>query len=308
MGYEVIKNIQDISYEEWVEIRKLYIGGSDAGAICGVNPWASPASVWLSKQEDTEPIPDNERMRIGRDLEDYVAERFSEETGLKVRRNNQMMISKEFPFMMANIDREIVGEKSVLECKTTGSYSKDQWEDGNVPDHYYCQVQHYLSVMNYDKGYIAVLIGNESFKWYEIPRDDDYIDFMIRKEKEFYNKNMLGGAFPDPDGTEAYSTALKNLYSNSNSSEIKLDNLSGIVQDYMTIQAQIKALKGEQEQLKQLVQIEMKDNEVASIGENRAIWKEVVSTRFDKKKFEEDYPDLAKNYYYETTSRRFSVK
>lgn len=308
MAYEVIKNVQDISYEEWVEIRKSYIGGSDAGAICGVNPWASPASVWLSKQEDAEPIPDNERMRIGRDLEDYVAQRFSEATGLKIRRNNRMMISKEFPFMMANIDREIVGEKSVLECKTTGSYSKDQWEDGNIPDHYYCQVQHYLSVMNYDKGYIAVLIGNESFKWYEIPRDNDYINFMIKKEKEFYEKNMLGGAFPEPDGTEAYSTALKNIYCNSNSSEISLDSLSDIVQDYITIQSQIKALKTEQEQLKQLVQIEMKENEVASIGKHKAVWKEVVSTRFDKNKFEEDYPDLAKNYYYETSSRRFSIK
>lgn len=308
MDYKVIENTRDISYEQWLETRKVYIGGSDAGAICGVNPWSSPASVWLQKQKGAEPIPDNERMRIGRDLEDYVAKRFSEATGLKVRRNNQMMVSKEYPFMIANIDREVVGQKAVLECKTTGSYSKDQWEDGNVPDHYYCQVQHYMAVLGYEKGYIAVLIGNEDFKWYEIPRDDDYIEFMIKKEKDFYDKNIIGGAFPEPDGTEAYTEALRKMYRSSNSAQIELDNLQDIVQDYKHIQSEIKALKDQQEKLKQHIQLEMKENEVAKVGEGKVVWKEFTSRRFDKKKFEEDYPELAQNYYYETSSRRFSVK
>lgn len=51
-----------------------------------------------------------EAMRQGRDMEDYVARRFSEKTGLKVRRSHQLYRSKEHPFQIADVDRMIVGE------------------------------------------------------------------------------------------------------------------------------------------------------------------------------------------------------
>ena len=85
-------------------------------------------------------------MRQGRDLEEYVARRFSEETGLKVRRANAIFQNEENPFMLADFDRLIVGQKAGLECKTVSPYSSDKWNDGNIPLHYQMQVQHYLAV------------------------------------------------------------------------------------------------------------------------------------------------------------------
>ena len=91
-----------LSHEEWLRLRKTGIGGSDAGAICGLNPYSSPMKVYLDKTEEDITDFDNESMRQGRDLEDYVARRFMEETGLKVRRSNMMYRSKENPFMLAD--------------------------------------------------------------------------------------------------------------------------------------------------------------------------------------------------------------
>ena len=308
MEYKNIANTLDLSYQEWLKIRKSYIGGSDAGAIVGVNPWSSPASVWLSKQEDHQGIEDNERMRIGRDLEDYVAKRFEEATGKRVRKNNFMMVSKNKPFMMANIDREIVGERAILECKTTGSYSKGQWEDGEVPPHYYCQVQHYLAVMGYKTGYIAVLIGNEAFKWYEIPRDEDYIKAIIAIEEDFYNKCMVGGGFPEPDGTKGYTEALNARYKKSKEAEVELDFLEPTLENLSDIKAKIKDLKEDQEKLEQEIKLEMKENETARIGDRLVSWKTVASNKFDKKSFENDHPEIAEKYYTTNKYRRFSYR
>lgn len=306
--YKNIKNINNISHEEWLKIRKNYIGGSDAGAIAGVNKYRSKASVWIDKNKDEIELIDNERMRIGRDLEDYVAKRFSEDTGKKVRRNNFMMVNKEYPFMLANVDREVIGENAVLECKTTGSYSKDQWEDGQIPPSYYCQVQHYMATVGYDKGYIAVLIGNEKFTWYEIPRDEEYIEALIKVEKEFYEDNILKGYFPEPDGSSAYSKALEERFIGGLQTEIELDELENTAIKLEKIKEEKKELEKTQKELEQEIQLKMKDWETATIGSYKVTWKPVISRRFNKKKFEADYPELAEEYMTESKYKRFTFK
>ena len=115
--------------EEWLKLRKTGIGGSDAGAICGLNPYSSPVKIYQDKTQEATEEEDNESMRQGRDLEDYVARRFMEETGLKVRRSGQMYRSEEYPFMLANVDRLIVGQDAGLECKTASAFSADKWKD-----------------------------------------------------------------------------------------------------------------------------------------------------------------------------------
>ena len=110
---------KDMSRESWLWFRRHSIGGSDAAAIVGLNNFRSPLGVWLDKMGKVEEEPETEAMRLGRDLEEYVAERFTEATGKKVRRKNAIIYNSAYPFAHANIDREIVGEKAVLECKTT---------------------------------------------------------------------------------------------------------------------------------------------------------------------------------------------
>lgn len=100
----------EMPHEEWLRYRKKGIGGSDAGAICGVNKYRSAVSVFLDKTAEQTSEFDNEAMRQGRDLEQYVAERFCEETGKKVRRANAIFSHSELPFMLANVDRLVVGE------------------------------------------------------------------------------------------------------------------------------------------------------------------------------------------------------
>lgn len=94
--YNIIAKTKNMEKQEWLMLRKNGIGGSEAGAVCGLNPYVSPLEVYVSKtcEGTCEEIPDNEAMREGRDFEDYVAKRFMEASGLKVRRANIMYASR----------------------------------------------------------------------------------------------------------------------------------------------------------------------------------------------------------------------
>lgn len=151
----------DITREEWLEYRRTGLGGSDAAVVMGLTPYRSKIELWADKTGRMPETEDNEAMRTGRDLEQYVAERFCEAAGKKVRRRNYIFQHDEYDFITANVDREIIGENAGLECKTTSAFAKADFDSGEIPLYYYCQCCHYMNVMGYDRMYLAVLIGGQ---------------------------------------------------------------------------------------------------------------------------------------------------
>ena len=119
MNCEKVISRKNLTKEEWLVYRRSGIGGSDAGAIAGLNPYSTAYSVYLDKLGEAEPITETEAMRQGMELEEYVAKRFCEHTGKRVKRCEYILRSKAHPFMLADVDRLVVGENAVLECKTT---------------------------------------------------------------------------------------------------------------------------------------------------------------------------------------------
>jgi len=176
----VIKHKLPTTHEEWLEGRLKGIGGSDAGAILGLNEYKSAYTLWCEKTGRISNNIDNEAMRLGRDLEDYVAKRFEEATGKKVRRSGFSYQSKEYPFMLANVDRLIVGEDAGLECKTANMLTKTKYDKGDIPANYYAQCMHYMAVTGLSKWYIAILVMNKGFYFFEVLRDDEEINTLIR--------------------------------------------------------------------------------------------------------------------------------
>lgn len=191
----------NLTHEEWLRYRKTGIGGSDAGAICGLNPYVSPMSVYFDKTSEEIQDFDNEAMRQGRDLEEYVARRFTEETGFKVRRANAIYQNTDYPFMLANVDRLLVGERIGLECKTTSAYNADKWADGLIPPHYEIQCHHYMAVTGAAAWYLAVVILGRGFKIVKIDRDEEIIQNLITVEEDFWNEHVTKRMMPEPDGS-----------------------------------------------------------------------------------------------------------
>lgn len=185
---------------EWLEQRRNGIGGSDAAVIVGLNPYRSRLELYADKLGLMPEREDSEAMRIGRDLEAYVADRWAEATGKKYRRTNFMYCHDRYDFIRANVDREVIGEKAGLECKTTSVYNKSDFENGEIPLTYYCQCQHYMAVMGYDRMYLAVLALGKAFYHFVIDRSEEEINALLENEVEFWKQHVENGIPPEPDG------------------------------------------------------------------------------------------------------------
>lgn len=306
--YEKI-SVADLSREDWLKLRKTGIGGSDAGAICGLNPYASPMSVYLDKTRDDIPDEDNESMRQGRDLEDYVARRFMEETGLKVRRSNMMYRSKEYPFMRADLDRLVAGREAGLECKTASAFNADKWKDGEIPPHYLIQCHHYMAVTGKKSWYIAVVILGQGFKFAEIPRDEGMIKNLICIEERFWKEHVAPGILPDPDGSRACDEVLEEYFRISRKdSTIPLIGFDEKLKRRMELDALIQKMECDRKQIDQEIKLYMQDNEVAVSDRYRVTWANVETGRLDTKRIKAERPDIYKDFLNVTSSRRFTVK
>ncbi|MBQ7263846.1 MAG: YqaJ viral recombinase family protein [Synergistaceae bacterium] len=186
----------------WLEERRKGIGGSDAAKVLGLSRWGGPLSVYLDKVEGPRDELTSEAAHFGTILEDVVAREFSEREGLKVRRRNGIKASKARPFMLANVDREIVGRNAGLECKTANAFKADEWEGDSLPTEYYAQVQHYCAVMGWEGCWIACLIGGQKFvhKW--VPRSERFIVDMIAIEERFWREHVVPRVPPAPCATD----------------------------------------------------------------------------------------------------------
>ena len=61
-------NVSNLSRAEWLEERRKGIGGSDAAAVAGLNPWRSAAAVYLDKVGEVEPENKKGRQTCGNTL------------------------------------------------------------------------------------------------------------------------------------------------------------------------------------------------------------------------------------------------
>lgn len=293
-------NTTNLSHEKWLEYRKKGIGGSDAGAICGLNPWRTAIDVYVDKtKEKVGEIADNEAMRVGRDLEEYVAQRFIEATGKKVHKVNAIMHNFMHDFMLANVDRKIDGENAYLECKTANAYKAKDWEDGKVPESYEIQCHHYMAVTGADAVYIACLIMGIDFVIVKIERDEAVINDLIKIETDFWNNNVLKKVMPPPDGSEAAKDIINEIYTVTKFDDevIDMSDDENKLARIDELEELIGNLKTEQEQLKQELMIRMGEFETGYIKDRKITWKmQNGKTSIDTKRLKAECPEIYDEY------------
>lgn len=295
--------------KEWLILRKTGIGGSDAGTVCGLNPYGSLIKLFYDKTGKEVEEQDNEAMRQGADLEDYVAQRFMEAMGLKARRSNYLYRSVEHPFMIADVDRLVVGEDAGLECKTASAYNADKWKDGKIPLHYAMQCYHYMAVTGRRAWYLAAVILGKEFVYHKLEWDDDVVRRLVEAEKDFWEKYVMAGRMPEPDGSKMCGEALNRYFCMvEKGSSIELVGFDEKLDRRMEILAQIEKLQCEQSRIEQEIKMFMKENEKAFSERYRISWSNVKSFRLDTKLFKQENPQLYKDYAKESVSRKFQVK
>lgn len=292
------------SREEWLEMRRHTIGGSDAAGIIGLSKWSSPMSVWADKTGRLPDKPDTEAMRLGRDLEGYVARRWMETTGKKVRRLNSMLYNELYPFAHADIDREVIGERAGLECKTTSTLDVKQFQGLEFPEQYYAQCVHYLAVTGYDRWYLSVLVFGRGLFNFVLERDQAEIDALMKAEGEFWEL-VEKDTPPSVDGTEPTSETLQTIYRESSDADIvQLFGREGLLQEWSGIKEQMEALKGRKEEIENTIKLDLKEAERGACKGYGITWRPQTRRTFQTAAFEKAHPNIDLSPFYKTSESR----
>lgn len=303
-----LADTKKMTHEEWLELRKSSIGGSEAGIIMGSNPYASLLSLYLDKKGLSSPKETNEAMRLGNDLEAYVAERYMEKTGNKVRNDNFMYQHDDYDFITANIDRRIVGENAGLECKTMSSFNGYKLDEGEVPAWYYAQTQHYMMVMGFDYMDLAILVYQNGVYTFHIERNEEYIQELLAKEIDFWKTYIEADQVPEPDGSEASKEAIKELYPYSAEISVDIPGIDELLGEYQFLQGQIKDFEKEKEEIQNKITYAMGDAERCDGIRYSCTWKSQNRTTINNKLLKIEYPEVAEKCSETKSSRVFRVK
>ena len=296
--------------DQWHIRRRCGIGGSDVGAILGVNPFKTPYDVWKEKtgREEPEDLSDNDAVQAGMLLEDAVAQFYTLRTGYKVRRQHNNRFHHKMPWLTGNIDRKVEGQQKILECKTAGHFSNGWGEPGTdeVPDSYLLQCLHYMGVWGYSEADLAVLTGGQKFAVYSFNFDQELFDSVAAGLRGFWFDNVLADKPPEPSTLRE----IDQFYRKDDGQVITADQETlDSMQRYnelKVIEKETKlALASEQEIIKGFMGPHA--TLVDSHGQKLATWKTQTANRFDSKTFKAEHPDTHAQYTKESESRVFRV-
>jgi putative phage-type endonuclease len=289
--------------QQWLSVRQGGIGSSDAAAAVGLCPYKSQLELWMEKTgrtpaEDAPPGMDDPRY-WGTLLEPYVAVAYSQQTDRKVRKVNAVLQHPSFPYMLANIDREVVGcpEVQILECKTAGEWGSKLWRDG-VPEYIQLQVQHQLAVTNLQTADVAVLLCGQRLEIHRIERDEEVIARLMVLEARFW-QYVTTDIEPPADGSESAGKALRQLYpGGGNTLDFCEDRgLSDTFAELVALKDELEVRGKHAEQLKQALQQAMGDAARAVFATGEVSFKRAQDgTSLDTKRLAQDHPDLVARY------------
>lgn len=296
----------------WERVRNGGIGGSDIACIMGLNPWKSAFALYAEKHGDVEAenLSNNEFVYWGTVLEQTVADRFCELTGKKVRKCGTLQ-DESYEFMLANVDRLVVGEDAGLECKTANGFKASEWDGDNLPDCYYCQCQWYMAITGCEKWYIACLIGGNHFVWKEIPRNDEFIADMRAQAIVFWN-NLQNNVAPEVDGSESTSqTVDKIVASVVGADEVALGTQAApFIARYHELTKTEKLVKEQKQQCQNALALMLNGARCGTYNNYQVINAPVKGREsVDRKKLMKEMPDVYEKY--KTVGKdsfRFSIK
>lgn len=298
--------------QEQREARSKGIGGSEAAIVCGLSPWKTPVQLW---QEKTGRVPepnldDNELVLWGNLLEDTIATEYARRQQVVVHRVNDTRIHPDHDFMLAHIDRRIVGAKRGLEVKNASLWTAEKWgESGtdDVPLFYLTQCVHYMAVFDYPEWDVGVLLGGNELRNYRVHRDVDSEKRLIELERAFWEcvqKDKPPPAIRVED--------LVRLYPSTQGRKVATEDVALLVEEYARINVDAKAIDKRKDEIKLAIGTYMGEAgdliDPHDAAVTIATYRSHPESRIDSKKLRAEHPDVAAQVEKQSNVRKFLVK
>lgn len=309
---KVLVETDTLSRDEWLRYRRNGVGGSDLAAICGLSKWRRPIHVYLEKIGKAPPEEPNEAAEWGTRLEPLIAEKFaSNHSDFAILEQKVIYSHPQHHWALGNLDRMIICPKrgrGILEIKTASEFLRHEWDNGNIPDYYYVQLQWYFFVTGLKWGYFATLIGGNKYREYEVMRDEEMINQLFRLASDFWVQHVLARNAPPFDGSDASTTLLHRLHPQAKMTiPIQLEQ-TDMIELYFDKKRQIQDLEEEVTQIENHIKSILGDHELGIAGNVKVKWENRTRMSVDSKRLKDQYPDIYQECVKQSQYRQFSIK
>ena len=285
------------------------IGGSDVGAILGVNRWKTGWDVWQDKMGRGEDVPDNPAMEWGRRLEDPVADAFGDATGALVDLHAPDYHSSDrYTWLGGHADRLFVmdGVEGVLEVKTAGAHLASEWGPStaefsspveaveSIPESYVCQLAYYMAAFERAIGAIAVLIGGRDFRYYIVHRDHEFEEDLLGRLDHWWSAHVVTGLPPEARTSEEADQQFPDVDPDSEAIQPD-DEVLETLGRLRDVKQRIKDLTTTKKELEAKVKTALGPAPAMADHDGRVAvsWKERTSSRLDQRLLKELHPQAA---------------
>jgi putative phage-type endonuclease len=239
--------------EEWLAERSTYLGASDGPTVLGINPFKTPYQLWAEKTGAAEPedLSDKECVEFGNRLERPVAEAFGDRTGRHVEMWTRHLLLRDTARSYVGCTPDATQMCPVrgpgnLQIKTTNEFAAKDWKK-EPPLYYQVQFQQELHVRHMDWGSVAVLIGGQRLRYFDITRDDEFIHETLLPALDKFWTLVRSNVPPEIDGSEGTTAMLKRMHPNDNGNTVTLpDEALAHTRVIADCKEAIKNLKAEQ--------------------------------------------------------------
>lgn len=306
--------------KDWQKGRAKYLGGSDAAAVLGLNPYSSPLQVYKSKVTGViKDLSDKVSVRKGKDLEDWIlqnkiAPRYPDHVLMKP---THMFQSIKYPFLVGNLDaiakpKELGGKFKIIEIKYVTEYGAlNYYKDEkycNVPSYYWVQCQMYMFLTGIHECELNAFFESDwVLHTFNIPFDPEFIKTNVPLLINFWNNHIVAEIPPQLTpgiDNEEVIEALKE--------DIDLEpsvEFDALIEEYFKLNNTINQSKKVLEELKNRIILAHLQGDTHT---DNSQYVESISTvtrsSFDTTKFAESYPDVYNRFTKESTSSRFQVR
>ncbi|AIG26816.1 YqaJ viral recombinase family protein [Brevibacillus laterosporus] len=234
--------------------------------------------MYISKKQVN--IRLKKRMKLaaewGTRLEPLIAEKFANNhPEYAVLEQKVIYAHPQHNWALGNLDHMIISPNrgpGILEIKTASEYLRNEWDDGNIPDYYYVQLQWYFFVTGLDWGYFTTLIGGNKYREYEVMRDEEMINQLLRLASDCWYYNVLARESPPVDGSDASTTLLSRMYPKAtNKLNIQLKQ-TDIFEKYFEKKQQIKHLEEVASEIENQMKSLLGEHEIGVAGSYKVKW------------------------------------
>ena len=208
----------------WLEKRKHYITGTDAGKLIGVSPWGGKFAVWLDKTGRAAPVVETPAMKAGKKFESAILQTYAEEMNCKLEHVDgyDLRTCDEFPRLGASLDGWNHDLQIPVDAKNI-KWKNEKWGDAwtdQFPEYYKAQLQVQMMVTGATFAHLAVMFSGQDFFIYSMEYDEEMAQKILDATEEFW-PFVESDQMPEADCSDEATEYIKSEFARGDAAAVK---------------------------------------------------------------------------------------